>query len=197
MRRGWRDTATRKATLVLAQALVLIAVFAGSAVAQSFAYGGPFSLTASDGTTVTEQSYRGRVLIVYFGYTFCPDACPTALAEIAAALDALGPDGAAVQPLFITIDPRRDTAAVLAEYLKAFHPRLLGLTGAPAEIAALARRYGVIYERAEGDDDDDNYLIDHTSSIYVMGRNGAIARTLPGDRPGAAIAEAVAEVLKE
>ena len=99
-----------------------------------------FALTAaSDGAAVTEQTYRGKWLIVYFGYSSCPDVCPTTLLDIAQALDALGPRAGAVQGLFITLDPKRDTPGVLAEYVKSFDPRLIALTGTPAQIAAAAR----------------------------------------------------------
>ena len=99
-----------------------------------------FALTASDGTAVTEQSYRGKWLVVYFGYTFCPDVCPTTMLEIAQALQTLGPRADAVQGLFITVDPRRDTPGVLAEYLKSFDRRLVGLTGTAAANRARRRK---------------------------------------------------------
>ena len=94
--------------------------------------GGPFTLSAPDGTTVTDQTYRGKWLLVYFGYTFCPNSCPTMLLEIATALEKLGPDAARVQPLFITVDPQRDTPEVLQQYTQSFDPRIVGLTGSAA-----------------------------------------------------------------
>jgi protein SCO1 len=107
-----------------------------------------FALTAaSDGAAITEQTYRGKWLVVYFGYTFCPDVCPTTLLDIAQALDALGPRAGAVQGLFITVDPKRDTPEVLTEYVKSFDPRLIALTGTAAQIAAAARGFHVFHER--------------------------------------------------
>src|ERR1700746_1973013 len=119
--------------------------------------GGPFSLTAPDGTTVTDQTYRGKWLLVYFGYTFCPSSCPTTLLEIAAALGKLGPDAAKVQPIFITIDPKRDTADVLAKYTQSFDPRIVGLTGTPAQIAAVAHEYGAYYVAHKTDEGANDY----------------------------------------
>jgi len=122
-----------------------------------------FALTAaSNGAAITEQTYRGKWLAVYFGYTSCPDVCPTTLLDIAQALDALGPRAGAVQPLFITVDPKRDTPAVLTEYVKSFHPRLIALTGTPAQLAATARSFHVFHERH--DNDDGGYSIDTAPS---------------------------------
>src|SRR5262249_34824215 len=118
--------------------------------AQPASAGGPFRLISADGRSVTESSFPGQWLIVYFGYTSCPDACPTALMEISQALERLGP-AAAVQPLFITLDPRRDTAQVLKDYMAAFDPRILALTGAPEQIADVARVYRVTFERQDTD----------------------------------------------
>src|SRR6266446_7445446 len=95
--------------------------------------GGPFTLVATDGKTVTDQTYRGKWLFIYFGYTFCPDACPTALSNIGIALEKLGSEADKIQPLFITVDPKRDTLEVMADYLKSFDPRIVGLTGSQAQ----------------------------------------------------------------
>ena len=134
----------------------------------SVAIGGPFTLVAGDGGTVTDQTYRDKWQLVYFGYTLCPDACPTALNEIAGALEALGPLAAKVQPLFITVDPERDKQAVMASYVKSFDPRIIGLTGTPEQIAAAARAYRVYYAKVADKDAPDGYLMDHSSVIYVM-----------------------------
>jgi protein SCO1/2 len=133
--------------------------------------GGPFSLVDHTGKAVTEQSYRGKWMLVYFGYTFCPDVCPTELQSVASALDLLGPDADKVVPLFITIDPERDTAAALAEYVKLFDTRLVGLTGSEAQIAAVARAYRVYYAKA-ATKDSGSYLMDHSSFLYLMGPDG-------------------------
>ena len=134
----------------------------------SVAIGGPFTLQASDGGTITDKTYRDKWQLVYFGYTLCPDACPTALNEIAGALQKLGPLASKVQPLFITVDPARDTPKVMGEYVKAFDPRIVGLTGTPDEIAAAARAYRVYYAKVADKDAPEGYLMDHSSVIYVM-----------------------------
>jgi len=109
------------------------------------AISGAFTLIGTDGATVTESTYRGKIQLVYFGYTYCPDACPTTLNTIASALDELGPLADRIQPLFITIDAQRDTREVLAQYVKSFGSRVVGLTGTPEQIAAAAKAYGVYY----------------------------------------------------
>jgi cytochrome oxidase Cu insertion factor (SCO1/SenC/PrrC family) len=134
----------------------------------SIAIGGPFALEASDGRTVTDQTYRDKWQLIYFGYTLCPDACPTALNDIASAMETLGPLAAKVQPIFITVDPQRDTREVMASYVKAFDNRIVGLTGTPEQIAAAARVFRVYYAKAPDKDAPDGYLMDHSSVIYVM-----------------------------
>lgn len=137
--------------------------------------GGPFTLTDGDGRAVTDQTYRGKWLLVYFGYTYCPDACPTGLNNIAGALKLMGADADSIQPLFITVDPARDTAAAMKAYVAAFDPRIAGLTGTPEQIDAVARAYRVYYKRVgEGDD----YLMDHSVAIYVMDPEGKYSTAL-------------------
>jgi protein SCO1/2 len=154
--------------------------------------GGPFTLTSPDGTTVTEQTYRGKWLLVFFGYTSCPDICPTALLEIAAALKRLGPDADQIQPLFITVDPRRDTPAVMRNYTQSFDSRIIGLTGTPQQIAAVAQEYGVYYAaHKSGRPDAENDIIDHSTYLYLMDSEGKFVRGLDADTPGDRIAEAV------
>src|SRR5690349_7329011 len=101
--------------------------------------GGPFTLVDHTGKQVTDRDFRGRIMLVFFGFTFCPDVCPSGLQVIAAALDKLGPQAQKITPILITIDPERDTPAQLAAYVKSFHPRLVGLTGTPEEIAAVVK----------------------------------------------------------
>jgi protein SCO1 len=153
------------------------------------AIGGPFTLTATDGSTVTDRTYRGKIMLIYFGYTYCPDACPTALNEIASALDELGPLADRVQPLFITVDPQRDTRDVLANYVTAFDARIVGLTGTPEQIAAAAKAYRVYYHRYETADAPDGYLMDHNSVIYVMNEEGRFVASFTHETPAAQMAE--------
>lgn len=142
--------------------------------------GGPFTLIDQNGATVSDTAFRGKYLLVYFGFTYCPDMCPTGLQNVARTLDLLGPDASKVQGLFITIDPERDTPAVLKEYAASFHPDIIGLTGTKEQIAAVAKAYKVYYAKAE-QVDDKNYMMDHSTVIYVMDPDGHYIDTFPQD----------------
>jgi protein SCO1/2 len=139
--------------------------------------GGPFALTDQDGRLRRDSDFRGRLMIVYFGYTFCPDVCPADLMAITQALEALGPEAAGIQPVFITIDPARDNQ-VMAEYLKAFHHSFFGLTGSPEDIRKVANAYKAFYARVE-DPRTGEYSIDHSGVIYLMGRDGKYLGFMP------------------
>ena len=145
----------------------------GVQIPQGLSLGGPFSLTDQSGKPVTEHDFAGRWMLLYFGYTFCPDVCPTELGSLVAAVDALGAAAEQVVPVFITIDPQRDTPAQLADYVSRFDPRLQGLTGTPEQIAEVARRYRVYYARAQRAETTD-YLMDHSSFIYLVGPDGRV-----------------------
>lgn len=132
-----------------------------------------FTMTrATDGKQVTQADYRGRVVLLYLGYTFCPDVCPTTLSNIADALKQLGPEASVVRVLFVTVDPGRDTLPVLAEYAANFAPEIEGLRGTPDQLAALARRYRLVYSVTPGTKDHP-YEVTHSSAIYVFDRSGA------------------------
>ncbi|MGH7186875.1 MAG: SCO family protein [Pseudomonadota bacterium] len=155
--------------------------------------GGPFTLTDQHGATVSDSDFRGRLMLAYFGYSFCPDICPTDLATMSAAIDLLGAEGDAVQPIFITIDPERDTVDRLAEYAPLFHPRLLALTGAPEEIGRAAAAYRVYYEKAgEGT----SYLMNHSGIVYLMDRDGRFVRHFTHGAQPEEIAEAIRAQLR-
>ena len=147
------------------------------------AIGGAFTLTDQNGRIVTDRSYDGSYRLIYFGYTFCPDACPTELAVMARAVDELGASGNKVQPVFITVDPARDTVKQLAGYVPLFHPRLAGLTGTPEQIAQVAKDYKVYYARADADPKagPDTYLMNHTSFVYLMGPDGKFLTVFPAE----------------
>ena len=133
--------------------------------------GGPFNLVDHRGRRVSDASFRGRYMLIYFGYGYCPDVCPTELATMGSALDALAGQADAIQPVFITIDPARDTPDFLADYVAQFHPRLVGLSGTADEIAVAAKAYRVFYARSRSGDsagDATDYLMDHTSAIVVL-----------------------------
>jgi cytochrome oxidase Cu insertion factor (SCO1/SenC/PrrC family) len=154
--------------------------------------GGPFALIDHTGTARTEQDFRGKLLLVYFGFTYCPDVCPADLQNIGLALDQLGAAGDRVQPLFVTLDPERDTPAHLADYVPAFHPRLIGLTGDDAAIRAAADAYKVYYAKVTNEGGND-YTLDHTAFIYLMGPDGRYLGFFP---PGTG-AERIAEMLRQ
>lgn len=134
-------------------------------------FGGPFSLVNQDGIPVTDATYRGKYLLVYFGYTYCPDLCPTALQNITETVEELGLKSDDLRVLFITVDPERDLPAKLKDYVASFHPNIAGLTGAPDQVAAVAKAYGVTYKKAETVDDG-NYVMDHTTLMYVLDKSG-------------------------
>jgi cytochrome oxidase Cu insertion factor (SCO1/SenC/PrrC family) len=132
--------------------------------------GGDFTLVDQNGKTRTAADFRGRLMLLIFGFTYCPDVCPTELQTISEAIDLLGDKGAAVQPVFISVDPERDTPEQLRPYADSFHPRLVALTGSPEQVAQAARAYKVYYNKRE--QKDGPYLVDHSSFIFLMGRDG-------------------------
>jgi cytochrome oxidase Cu insertion factor (SCO1/SenC/PrrC family) len=143
--------------------------------------GGPFSLVDHTGKARSDVDFRGKLLLIYFGYTYCPDVCPTDLQQIGLAIDGLGAAGEAVQPLFITLDPERDTSAHLAEYVPLFHPRLIGLTGSAEQIRYVAGAYKVYYAKYPPGSPD--YVVDHSSFIYLVDETGKYIGFFP---PGTA-----------
>ena len=151
---------------------------------------GPFKLTDQHGRTVRDSDFRGKYMLVVFGYTFCPDVCPAELQVITAALDQLGGLADRIQPVFITIDPERDTVPQLSLYAGNFHPRLVLLTGSSAEIADVAKAYRVYYAKAEGSASTSrDYLMDHSSIIYLMGPDGQFVRHFTYTTDAAALAQ--------
>ena len=157
--------------------------------------GGPFTLTDHTGKRVTDQDFRGRIMLVFFGFTFCPDVCPSGLQVMSAALDKLGAKAERVVPILITVDPERDTPAQLALYVSSFHPRLVGLTGTPAEVQAAARAYRVYLKKVEDPKSTAGYTIDHSSIIYVMGPDGAYRTHFLHSTNADAMAERLAKLL--
>lgn len=160
-------------------------------------FGGPFSLIDADGHTVSDQDFRDRFMLVYFGYTHCPDVCPLDLAVMTEALDLIGPLAAEVRPIFITVDPARDTAQLMAEYAKSFSPHISALSGSEAQIAAVARAYKVHRRKipTPGADQPADYVVDHGSLTYLMGPDGTfrtlIAHNTPAERMAAVIGDYV------
>jgi protein SCO1/2 len=157
--------------------------------------GGPFSLVDQTGAKVTDQTYAGRYRLIYFGYTFCPDACPTELQVMAQAMDDLGADAAKVQPIFVTIDPARDTPGQLAAYVPQFDRRLVGLTGSAEQIAAIAREYKVYYAKAETGGAPDAYAMNHSSYVYLMDPNGKFLTVFSSDDDAGKMAASIRQYM--
>lgn len=136
--------------------------------------GGPFTLVDHNGKTVKAADFKGRYKLMFFGYTFCPDVCPTALQTVSEALDILEKDAERVVPIFISVDPERDTVEVLKDYVSNFHPKIIGLTGTPEQIASVSKRYKVMFSKVTDEKSDpESYLMNHTAAIFLMGPDGA------------------------
>lgn len=153
-------------------------------------FGGPFELVDHDGMVRTDKDYRGRFALIYFGYTSCPDICPTSLQEMAAALDELGETAAEIQPLFISIDPKRDTPMVLKDFVSQFGDRFVGLSGSEGEIARLAKSYRLHRVKVvpEWSTSDNDYLVDHSSLTFLLGPDGMVLTLFPHNTPGSTMA---------
>jgi protein SCO1 len=179
--------------LALCVGLVLLMSgrFSDAPAFQGATVGGPIQLTDQNGQPFSDQSLRGKPFLVFFGFTHCPDVCPTALFEVSEIMRRLGPDAARAAALFISVDPERDTPAVLKEYLSSFDPNLQALTGDPAAIAAVAKAYRVYYKKVplEGED----YTLDHTALVYLMDKQGRFVAPFNIKRPPEA---AVADLRK-
>ncbi len=158
--------------------------------------GGPFSLVEPSGRPVTDRDFRGRYMLIYFGYTNCPDVCPATLAKMAAALRTLGPRGRLVQPIFITVDPAHDTPDVMGRYVAHFGGRILGLTGSRAQIMAVEKAYRV-YSSLSGTPAQLDAAIDHSSIVYLMGRDGRFVGPVRTDGAPADMATDIARDLDQ
>ena len=156
--------------------------------------GGPFALTDQHGERRTEKDFEGQFKLIYFGFTHCPDVCPTELQAMTAALESLGSAAERVTPIFITIDPERDTVEQMRAYAAHFHPRLVALTGTEAEIAAVAKAYRIYYARVE-DESASDYMMDHSSIIYLMGPDGRFLTHFGGGTPPEQMAEGMERYL--
>ena len=179
--------------LIAVVALLAAGGFVWSRQAQDKpAIGGPFTLIDSDGHNVTDQKFRGKYMLVYFGYTTCPDVCPTTLADVSSALDAMGKQAAEVQPVFITVDPARDTPPIVGAYVANFGTRWVGLTGSPAQIADAAREYRVYYAQHRTGNGPFDYTMDHSSILYLVGPDGRFIAPVPADAPPPAMATDIA-----
>jgi protein SCO1/2 len=190
---------TAYAIIGLLVAVMLLAaggyLFLSGSQPAGLSVGGPFSLIDGDRKPVTDQTWHGKYLLVYFGYTFCPDVCPTTLNNVADALDKLGPKADRLQPLFITVDPKRDTPAVVKQYAAAFGSRIVGLTGTPEQIAAAAKAYRVYYAEHRTGPGPDDYSMDHSSVLYLMGPDGRFIAPVRADQNGPEMAASLAKLM--
>jgi protein SCO1/2 len=157
--------------------------------------GGPFTLVDQHGKTVTDQDFRGRYMLVFFGFTHCPDICPAELQVISAALEELGPKAEEVVPIFVTLDPERDTPEVMADYVKNFGSRFVGLTGSPEAIAEAAKAYRVAYSKFQEGQTKDDYSIDHSALVYLMSKDGEYVTHFAYGTPVAKITETLRRYL--
>ncbi|MCQ4159602.1 SCO family protein [Roseomonas sp. GC11] len=163
----------------------------GVQLPQGVTLGGPFTLVDQDGKPFTQAGFGGQLAVAYFGYSFCPDVCPTELGNIAAAMELLSPQEAGrVTPAFFTIDPERDTPEQMKLYVSNFHPRMVGLTGTPEQVAEVARLFRVYYKKVNRPEMSE-YLMDHSSYIYLIGREGRVRLLLRPNSAPEAIAAAV------
>jgi protein SCO1/2 len=178
--------ATLAVMLSLAGGLVWLS--GATAIRSTEGVGGPFRLVDSAGKIVTDRDFRGKYLLVYFGYTSCPDLCPTTLSDVSDALQQLGSHARRVQPVFITVDPARDTSERLKAYLASFSPLLIGLTGSPAEIAAVERAYHASSAQVRSVQGGSGYSVNHSAALYLMGRHGEFISAFPAMESAKALA---------
>lgn len=165
------------------------------AAAGRVAIGGPFSLIDQTGQRRTEKDYAGKPILVFFGFTNCPDVCPSGLQTLTVALDKLGPKAEGLSPLFISVDPERDTPEALAQYVKSFHPRIIGLTGTPEDIKSVVKAYRVYAVKVADEKDPTRYSVDHSSFFYLMDANGQYVKHFPHSVDANVLADALAAAL--
>ncbi|EAQ24920.1 SCO family protein [Roseovarius sp. 217] len=201
IRRGlWALTGVAAVALgaaVLWQARTTPAALPGTRVTGEAAISNAYTLIDHTGRSVTADSFDGQWQLVFFGFTHCPDICPTTLAYMAQVMDELGPKAAQVTPIFITVDPARDTRDVMAAYVEALHPRMVGLIGTEGQVAEAARNFRVWYERTEDEAAPDGYTMAHSGYIYVLAPDGRFVDVwLEGDAPAESFANNLSTLLQ-
>lgn len=199
MTRMIRVLAMAAAALAGAAALAAIAVViwprGGEVAVSPSAVGGSFALTDQNGRRVTAEDFKGKPFLVFFGFTHCPDICPAELQVMSAALDELGADADEVVPIFITLDPERDTPEAVSAYVANFGDNFVGLTGSPEQIAKAAKAYRVSYQKFQDESMGDNYSIDHSALVYLMGPDGKFVTHIPYGTPPDKMAETLRRYL--
>ena len=159
------------------------------------AVGGPFQLVDAHGHVVTDKDFLGAPVLVFFGYTFCPDVCPTELQTLSAAVDRLGDPGKAIRILFVTIDPDRDTPSVIGDFAANFGPHVIGLSGSPEQIAAAAKAFGVYYQKVPLQEAQGEYAMDHSTAVYALDKDGKLAAIFSNDQNAEQIAASLKKLL--
>ncbi|MER8552873.1 SCO family protein [Mesorhizobium sp. M0976] len=180
---------------ILVGILVLMAIGIGALTVKSYfpyysgkPYGEPFTLVDQKGAPVTEATFRGHPSVVFFGFTHCPEVCPTTLFELAGWLKTMGDDGKNLRAYFVTVDPERDTPEIMNTYVSNFSDRILGITGDPDKVHAMAKSFGIYWKKVDTNDGD--YTMDHTASVLLLNAKGDFAGTIAyGESPDAAIAK--------
>ncbi|WP_085317682.1 SCO family protein [Derxia lacustris] len=186
-----------------AVALALVLALAGCSHKPEFhgtditgsSIGGDFSLTGHDGQPRTLAQFKGKAVVLFFGFTHCPDICPTTMAVLSQAMKQLGPDADKVQVLFVSVDPERDTPELLGHYVPAFDPRFIGLTGTPEQVAEVARQWRAFYQKVPGSTPD-SYSVDHFAGMYVLDAQGQLRLFLRGEQPPADIAADLKKIVE-
>jgi len=165
----------------------------GLGISTAVPVGGPFEMTDHTGRRVTDELLKGGYSLIYFGYTFCPDVCPTELQDLSVAINLAGEAGEKVTPVFVTIDPKRDGQQEIADYVSAFHPRMIGLRGSEADTTQIAKAYRVYYRPVN--EGDEYYLMDHSNFIYLMGPDGQNIAIFNGEVDPQVIARGIQEAV--
>lgn len=181
---------------VLLAALALTTVKPAQMGTGTALIGGPFSMLNEKGETVTEKTYAGKYMLLFFGFTNCGDICPAELQVMSAAFAEMGSISDQITPIFVTVDPERDTASVMASYVKNFHPRLVGLTGTPEQVAAFAKIYHIYYQKVPDPKNPTDYEMDHSSILYLMAPDGKFIKHFPYTTDAKGLAEALKKVLQ-
>jgi cytochrome oxidase Cu insertion factor (SCO1/SenC/PrrC family) len=198
-----RRTAIHKANVAMATATLCMVLLAacylwltgGPRHVAMTAIGGPFTLTQSNGRVVTQQNFHGKYMLIYFGYTSCPDVCPTTLSAIADAMDLLGDRADRLQPLFITVDPKRDSPTIMRNYVMKFSPDIVGLSGTPTQIHGIEREYHITSIVRPDPQHRDDYAVDHTAVLFLMGPDGHYLQVLSALASGHELANKLAPYL--
>lgn len=157
--------------------------------------GGPFKLIDHNGRTVTDKDFHGKYMLIFFGFTHCPDICPSSLQVVSAALKKIGKKADEIQPIFITLDSKRDTPDVMAAYIKSFDANLVGLTGSTEDLAKAAKAYRVYYQKVTDQQSPESYSYDHSSIFYLMGKNGDFIAPIPHTNDPAEMAEHLSKAI--